>query len=147
MDNNQKHNQLVAAALKALEVAVVRVPQNHRYGAAVLTTKGSIFAGGNYFSSTFSLSVHAETAALIHAAAHGEPYIEAISIVSTEDPDGIQFCRPCGSCRQLIFENGRLSGFAVEVLMCSRAGKYERRPINELMPFPWPSGPPSTYPS
>ena len=42
-----------------------------------------------------------------------------------EDPDGVKFCRPCGLCRQLVFENARLSKLRVDVVMCNLKGAYE----------------------
>lgn len=141
---NDNYNELVKAAIQALEKAFVRIPRNNRYAAAVLTTKGNIYSAGNYFSSTFTLSIHAEQAALIHAAAHGEPLIKAIAVVSEEDPEQIKLCHPCGLCRQLIFENSRLSKEPLDVLMCNLKGEYEIVKIKELVPFPWPDRPPTT---
>ncbi len=140
----ERLTELIAAALMALDVAFVRLPRNNKFGAAVLTTNGNIYRAGNYFSSTFSLSIHAEVAALVHAAAHGDPYITAIAIVSTEDPHGKALCHPCGSCRQLIFENARISKLPIDVVMSSYSGQYEVREIRELVPYPWPQRAPST---
>lgn len=141
---NCNYETLVNEAIKALEKAFVRIPKNNRYAAAVITTKGNIYSAGNYFSSTFTLSVHAEQAALVHAAAHGEPFIKAIAIVSEEDLEHKKFCHPCGLCRQLIFENARLSKELVDVLMCNLKGEYKCVNIQDLVPFPWPDRPPST---
>jgi len=55
------------------------------YSAAVLTKKGNIYSSAQYFSDTFSLTLHGEQCALVHAAAHGEGDIVAMAITSTEE--------------------------------------------------------------
>jgi cytidine deaminase len=131
--------RLITEAQKALKVALLLNPRNHRYGSAVLTTEGNIYSSANYLSRTYSLSVHAEQGALIHAASHGEPLITAIAIISTEDPSGNNYCHPCGLCRQLIFENSKLSGKNIEILMVNQKGNFKREDIDILMPLPWPN--------
>ena len=59
-------------------------PNDARFGAAVLTKKGNIYSSGQYYSDTYSLTLHAEQAALAHAAAHGEYDITAIAVVGNE---------------------------------------------------------------
>ena len=49
------------------------------YAAAVLTKSGNVYAAAQYFSDTYSLTLHGEQCALVHAAAHGEGEIVAIS--------------------------------------------------------------------
>jgi cytidine deaminase len=80
-----------------------------RVGAAVLAEKGQIFAGANYESASYGLTVCAERSAILAAQAAGQvPSLKAIALVA-EDPSGAflqpsQWITPCGACRQWIFE-------------------------------------------
>lgn len=76
------------------------------YAAAVLTSKGNIYASAQYFSDTYSLTLHAEQAALAHAAAHGEGEIVAIATTSDE-PKG-EWSYPCHMCTTFVGESNSL---------------------------------------
>lgn len=132
-------SSLVAEAIRALDHAHPSNPPNLRFGAAVLDTRGNIFSASAFWSDSLSLVLHAEHAALAHAAAHGCHLISAIACVSTEDPTQRQHCHPCGLCKQLVYENARTSGLDVRVYMANLSGQYIARPISELVPFPWPA--------
>jgi len=131
------YKTLVQEAIKSLETVHKNQPEKLRYGSAVLTKSGKIFSAANYWSYTASLVLHAEQAALAHAAAHGENEIVAIVSVSTEGDEG-DFCGPCGMCRQLIYEKSFDTGIDIDVVMASLNGEYEIKKISGLMPFPWP---------
>lgn len=137
----------VKEAVNVLERAYIPDPKGWRFGSAVLTKKGDIYSSGQYYSDTYSLTLHAEQAALAHAAAHGEHDVVAIAAVSTEDPKGKAFCHPCGMCKQLLYEHamrspapsgaGR-SGHDVDVVMANHKGEYIVKKISQLISFPWP---------
>lgn len=70
---------LTDAEKKKLKSAVVEAMNNSYpkgaatvYAAAVLTKSGNVYAAAQYFSDTYSLTLHGEQCALVHAAAHGE---------------------------------------------------------------------------
>ena len=109
------------------------------YGSAVLTDKGNIYTASNYTSDTATLTLHAEQAALAHAAAHNETRIIAVVSVGKEDPKGEAFCHPCGICKQLIWESSKRSGIPIKVVMANLKGKYIVKDIKELVPYPWPT--------
>lgn len=103
------------------------------------TRDGQIFASSAFWSDTLTLCLHAEQAALAHAAAHGQRDIEAVACVSSEDPSGAALCHPCGLCRQLLYESGRASGIDLLVHMANLSGTSVKTvPISRLTPFPWP---------
>ena len=133
------YDKLVKEAIDALS-KFYGGDQNSRYvyASAVLTDKGNIYSASNYVSDTASLTLHAEQAALAHAAAHKDTRIIAIACVGKEDPKGEQLCHPCGICKQLIWENSLKSGLPIKVVMCNLKGKYEVKDIKELVPYPWP---------
>lgn len=131
------YDDLVAAAIAALKNAYCG-ENSVRFGSAVLTESGNIYSSGQYFSDTYTLTLHAEQAALAHAAAHGEHKIVAIACVSTEDPHREKYCHPCGMCKQLVYESYLRSNATIKVVMANEKGLYETKDINEIINHPWP---------
>ena len=127
---------LIQEAIKALNNAYIPDPNGWRFGSAVLTAHGNIYSSGQYYSDTFSLTLHAEQAALAHASAHGEYEIVAIASVGTDNPKA--FCHPCGMCKQLIYESSRKTKRDIDVVMANIKGEYVVKKISDLMPYPWP---------
>ncbi|HEX6371330.1 MAG TPA: hypothetical protein VF006_20595 [Longimicrobium sp.] len=110
----------------------------HKYGASVLTTAGNIYEAGVYRSETRTLSLHAEHAALVHAAAHGEPEITAMAILSDKDPDGQAFTNPCGLCKQLLYETSLRTGRSISIVLANLGGNYRIVDLSEMIVYPWP---------
>ncbi len=89
--------ELIRKARAAQERA--RAPYSgYRVGAAVLTGNGHVFSGCNVESGAFSTTVCAERVAIFAAIAAGEGHFQALAVASG---DG---ATPCGSCRQVIYE-------------------------------------------
>jgi cytidine deaminase len=110
-----------------------------RFGAAVLTTAGNIYAAGQYYSDTASLTLHAEQAALAHAAAHGEYNIVAIAIAWNEAADGgDDSVYPCHMCKQLLWESHLRSGQEIEILIVNKGAILERLVLSKIMSHTWP---------
>jgi cytidine deaminase len=130
--------RLVEAAIRALSLSHPRNPPNLQFGAAVLAASGEIYTASAFWSDSLTLAIHAEHAALVHAAMHGDRSIVAIACVSTEDPEGKQFCHPCGLCRQVIYESRLESQTEIAIYMANLKGEYLDKTISELMTFPWP---------
>ncbi len=128
------YTTLVQAAIQAISTVHPKQPKPYHYGAAVLTTKGAVYTASNYWSDTATLTLHAEQAALAHAAAHGERNVVAVACVSLEEG----YCHPCGICKQLIWENSRDFGTDIDVVMARRDGTFIVKKISELVPYPWP---------
>ena len=133
------YDLLVKKAIDALDSFYGGDPSSkYIYASAVLTDKGNSYTASNYASDTASLTLHAEQAALSHAAAHKDARIIAIVSVGKEDSSCEMFCHPCGMCKQLIWENSLKSGLPIKVIMANLKGKYITKDIKELVPFPWP---------
>jgi cytidine deaminase len=109
------------------------------YGAAVLTTKGNIYSAGQYKAGSRQISLHAEQAALVHAAAHGEHQIHAIAIVSNEDGSGEAFTNPCGICKQALYESSLDAGVPMEVILANAKGDWVVKSLDEFIVYPWPN--------
>lgn len=131
--------KLIAAAMLGMQNAFTlnNLPEDFRFGAAVLTMQQNIYAAGQYFSDTYSLTAHAEQAALIHAAAHGEYNILAIAIIHNKS--GENKTNPCHLCKQLLYENYLRSGHNIQVLLLNSTGIIvEKVRLLAMMPYPWP---------
>jgi cytidine deaminase len=136
-----KYASLLEVAIRSLETSHPNQPSNLRFGAAVRTRAGQVYSASVFWSASAQLTVHAEHAALVHAAARGEREIVAVACVSTEDPRGVALCHPCGLCRQVLYESSMISGIDLDVVMGSRSGAFAVKKISELCPYPWPSPP------
>jgi cytidine deaminase len=106
------------------------------YSAAVLTKAGNIYAAAQYFSDTYSLTLHAEQAALAHSAAHGEGEIVAMACTSNQPGE---WSYPCHMCKQLMWESRRRSGMPMIVINFEQNGREEITDLDEWMVAPWPS--------
>lgn len=88
---------LVARAREARGNAYARY-SNFHVGAALLTSDGRVFTGGNVENATFGLTVCAERSAVLAAVQGGARDFAAIAVAS---PTGAS---PCGLCRQTLYE-------------------------------------------
>lgn len=132
MINKQKLMQAATMALKNPYPKDAKIV----YAAAVQTKTGNIYASAQYFSDTLSLTLHAEQAALAHAAAHGEGDIVAIACTSSE-PKGSQ-SYPCHMCKQLLWESRLRSGIPMTIIIFNQYGKAEELELNQIMHHTWP---------
>lgn len=130
---------LIQAAIAGMNNSYGVKPGKKNFGAAVKTNDGNIYVSGVYKSDTSTLTLHAEQAALAHAAAHGEYGIVAIAIVSNEDPYGTSFTNPCGLCKQLLYESAIHSGIPMTVILTNSQRDYQVMSLAEMIAYPWPS--------
>lgn len=100
---------------------------NFKVGAALLTTKGQIFAGCNVENASYGMTNCAERTAIFSAVASLGPKveIEAIAIVNNHDAP----CAPCGACRQVIYEFGPKA-----IVYFQSAKGHKNLEITELLP-------------
>jgi cytidine deaminase len=118
--------RLVRAARKAMKNAYA--PFSHfKVGAAILTSKGDIFAGCNVENSSYGMTNCAERTAIFSAVAEKGPALEILAIAVT-NAQGVP-CSPCGACRQVIYEFGP----DAVVLYQGQQGDKESH-ITELLP-------------
>lgn len=137
----QQEKDLIMAALKGMKNAFTGTnkPEDMRFGAAVLTKKGNIYSSGQYYSDTYSLTLHGEQAALAHAAAHGEYEIVAIAITGNAPSSPSDSIYPCHMCKQLLWESHLRSKQNTEIILLDEKGKVlERLKLLEVINYPWP---------
>lgn len=73
-----------------------------KVGAALLCDSGNIYVGTNVENASYGASICAERSAVTAAVTNGERKIVAIAIVGGREK--LEFCPPCGICRQILAE-------------------------------------------
>ena len=84
-----------------------------KVGAVIKTKSGNYYSGCNVESSSYGLSICAERVALFNALSEGEIEFESILILADLKDEKQNVCRPCGACRQLLYDYAR----NIEVVM------------------------------
>ncbi len=124
--NNTTRRALLRLAAQARENAYAPY-SGFSVGAALLAEDGAMFSGCNVENASYGLTICAERAAIVRAAAEGKRRFRAIAIVSAGNPPAA----PCGACRQALAE------FAedMEILLGGPDGaERERLSLAELLP-------------
>ena len=124
--SSKQDQRLLTAARKAMKRAYAPYSQ-FRVGAALLTSKGEVFAGCNVENASYGMSNCAERTAIFAAIAKSGPglSIRAIAVVNDQ---GVP-CSPCGACRQVIYE------FGPEATVFFQSSKgWKESHITELLP-------------
>lgn len=73
-------------------------------GASLLCKSGKIYDGCNAENASFGATICAERSAFAAAISNGEREFEAIAIVGKKQGAEMDFCLPCGICRQFMTE-------------------------------------------
>lgn len=120
------YTSLAAAAASAKENSLP-IYSKFRVGAAILSSVGKIYKGGNIESSSYSLTICAERTALFKAISEGERKFTAIAITSDLD----EFCPPCGACRQVLWD---LCG-NIDVILVKNNGEMLEKKLSDLLPL------------
>lgn len=100
-----------------------------RVGAAVLTSKGSVYTGCNVEIASFGATNCAERTAIYKAISEGEQDIVKIAIAS-DNSDNNESTWPCGICRQVIVEFGD----KIQIITGSSNGDIKETAIKDLLP-------------
>ena len=80
-------------------------PYSHfRVGAALLGVSGRVYTGCNIENASYPVSVCAERTALFKAVSEGEREFQALAIAGGPEGGALQYCAPCGVCRQAFQE-------------------------------------------
>ncbi len=100
-----------------------------KVGAAVRTESGRIYIGCNVENASYGLSMCAERVAIFNAVSAGDPRIIEIAVsTDAENPS-----RPCGACRQVLFE----FGMTADVIMGNLKELATISNIQKLFPEPF----------
>ena len=102
-------------------------------GAALRASDGEVFTGTNVENASYSATLCAERAAVMHAVARGAREFDAIAIAGPLDT-----LPPCGVCLQVLSE---ICGPDCEVTY-PRDGELVTQPVRELLPMGFAFDPP-----
>jgi len=103
---------------------------NFAVGACILAKSGKTYIGCNVENASYGLTICAERNAIANAIANGEKSILAIAIYSPN----MQDCKPCGACRQVIFEFQKDNEIEIVTQTSNENCGYKTYKINELLP-------------
>lgn len=119
--------ELVDLAFQMLERSYVPY-SGFPVGAAISCSDGSIFTGCNVENAAYGSTICAERTALVKAVSEGHrDDLERIAVVG----NSTDYCWPCGSCRQMLFEfNPNMT-----VLVAKSDRSFVSLPLHELLPY------------
>ena len=101
-------------------------------GAALLTAEGKIYTGCNIENSAYSPTNCAERTAFFKAVSDGVKEFSAIAISGGPEDGELQYCPPCGVCRQVMTEFCDLKEFRVVLYDGVNIADYA---LGELLPL------------
>lgn len=125
--------RLVKEALRMREYSYV--PYSHfRVGAALLTKDGKIYTGCNIENAAYTPANCAERTAFFKAVSEGEREFSAIAIAGgPEDAKELDYCSPCGVCRQVMMEFCDDETF--QVILVKSETEYQTYTLKEMLPL------------
>lgn len=125
--------ELIKAAQKAREYSYS--PYSHfRVGAALLTKGGRVYTGCNIENAGYTPTNCGERTAFFKAVSEGEYDFEAIAIVGgQEDAEKLEYCSPCGVCRQTMMEFCDPETF--RILLAKSEEDYQEFTLAQLLPM------------
>lgn len=123
---NDEIKKMSALAYQALEHSYSPY-SNYRVGCCLLADNGKMYAGCNIESSSYSLTLCAETSALGTMVSDGGKRIEKIVIVNHLKTA----CSPCGACRQRL---GEFAHADTRFYLCNEQNILEEHTLSELLP-------------
>ena len=121
--------QLIEAAKAARQNA--HAPYSNYYvGAAIIDDQGKTHSGCNVENAAYPEGNCAEANAIGAMVASGGKKIAVIAAVGGTDE--LEFCTPCGGCRQSILE---FSDEDTRVILLDEEGQIQKYSIDDLLPM------------
>lgn len=128
MDNRQ----LIQAAIDALPRSYV--PYSHFHVAAALLCKdGTIYIGNNIENASYTPTICAERTAFFQAVKDGHREFNRIAICGGPDGMIMDYCPPCGVCRQVMREFCKPKEF--RIVLAKSVEEYQEFSLEELLPM------------
>ena len=122
---------LIREDLKAREAAYT--PYSHfKVGAALLCGDGTIYRGGNIENASYTPTICAERVAIFQAVNQGKREFEAIAVCGGPEGGELQYCAPCGVCRQVMREFAVPKQF--RILIARSPEEFKEYTLEELLP-------------
>jgi len=121
--------QLIETAKEARENAHAPY-SNYFVGAAIVDEQGNVHRGCNVENAAYPEGNCAEANAIGAMIAAGGKKISVIAAVGGSDK--LEFCTPCGGCRQSILE---FSDENTRVILLNEDGQIQKYSIDDLLPL------------
>jgi cytidine deaminase len=102
-------------------------------GAALLATNGVIYRGCNIESASYTPTNCAERTAFFKAVSEGVKDFEAIVVVGGKMGEAVNYCSPCGVCRQVMMEFCDPKTFLV--ILAKSEEEYKEFTLEEMLPL------------
>ncbi len=127
------NGELIEFALEAREKSYSPYSR-FAVGAALLCKNGKVFTGCNVENSGYSATNCAERTAIFKAVSEGETEFEKIAVVggNKEDKIPVDYCPPCGICRQVMRE---FCDSDFEIIIAKNENEYKSVTLEELLPL------------
>ena len=124
---------LVEEALKARKFSYSPYSR-FQVGAALLAKDGQIFTGCNIESASYTPSNCAERTAFFKAVSQGVREFETIAVVGgPKEAKNLDYCTPCGVCRQVMMEFCDPKSF--QVIVAKNPEEYQVFTLEEILPM------------
>lgn len=126
------NSELISKALEARKFSYSPY-SGGSVGAALLCDDGSVYAGCNIENSSFSPTICAERTAIFKAVSEGKKNFLKIAVVGadSENETPVNYCPPCGVCRQVMRE---FCGNDFEIIIAKSCDDYKVKKLSELLP-------------
>lgn len=124
--------ELIKAALRMRTFSYVPY-SGFCVGAALLTRSGKIYTGCNIENASYTPTNCAERTAFFKAVSEGEREFAAIAIAGGAQGAALDYCPPCGVCRQVMMEFCDAKVF--QVILVKSETEYRVFTLEELFPM------------
>lgn len=127
----KEYKELITFAIEAREKSYSPYSK-FKVGAALLCADGEIYTGCNIENAAYTPTNCAERTAFFKAVSEGERDFKAIAIVGGTEDKELDYCAPCGVCRQVMREFCSLINF--EIILAKSINEYKVYTLEELFP-------------
>ena len=124
-------SELIKQALEARELSYAPYSKFH-VGAALLAENGTVYTGCNIENAAYTPTNCAERTAFFKAVSEGVRDFKAIAIVGGAAEQPLDFCAPCGVCRQVMMEFCDPDTF--KIILAKSPEEYKVYTLWELLP-------------
>lgn len=126
-----ENEMLIRQALEAKENSYAPYSKFH-VGAALLSKNGKVYTGCNIENAAFSPTNCAERTAIFKAVSEGEKEFLKLAIVGGAEGKSMNYCPPCGVCRQVMREFVAPEEFII--ILAKSEEQYKEYTLAELLP-------------
>ncbi|MBR4669930.1 MAG: cytidine deaminase [Butyrivibrio sp.] len=129
--DEQKIKELITYALNMRAFSYTPYSK-FKVGAALLSSEGKIYTGCNIENASYTPTICAERTAFFKAVSEGVREFKAIAIVGGHaDDKELDYCFPCGVCRQVMSEFCRDSFL---VIIAKSVDEYRTFSLPDILP-------------